>query len=56
MFVTDSTALVNILFKKELGKVNLAKRGMFHFVILIICTVSLGVNNETNKGWSCKGL
>ena len=42
--------------KKSLAKVNLAKRSMFHFMILIIYTVSLGVNKETNKGWSCKGL
>ena len=42
--------------KKSLAKVNLAKRGMFHFMILIIYTISLGVNKETNKGWSCKGL
>ena len=42
--------------KKSLAKVNLAKTGMFHFVILIIYTVNLGVNKEINKGWSCKGL
>ena len=38
--------------KKSLAKVNLA-RGMFHFMILIIYTISLGVNKEKeiNKGW-----
>ena len=41
--------------KKSLAKVNLA-RGMFHFMIHIIYTISLGVNKEINKGWSCKGL
>ena len=30
--------------KKNLAKVNLAKRGMFHFMILIIYTISLGAN------------
>ena len=35
--------------KKSLAKVNLAKRGMFHFMILIIYTISLGVNKETKK-------
>ena len=35
--------------KKSLAKVNLA-RGMFHFMILIIYTISLGVNKEINKG------
>ena len=39
---------VNILFKKSLAKVNLA-RGMFHFMILIIYTISLGVSKETKK-------
>ena len=34
--------------KKSLAKVNLA-RGMFHFMILIIYTISLGVNKETKK-------
>ena len=34
--------------KKSLAKVNLA-RGMFHFMILIIYTTSLGVNKETKK-------
>ena len=34
--------------KKSLAKVNLA-RGMFHFMILIIYTFSLGVNKETKK-------
>ena len=42
--------------KKSLAKVDLAKRFMFHFMILIIYTISLGVDKETNKGWSCKGL
>ena len=35
--------------------VNLA-RGMFHFMILIIYTISLGVNKEINEDCSCKGL
>ena len=40
---------VNILFKKKsLAKVNLAS-GMFHFMILIIYTISLGVNKEIEK-------
>ena len=34
--------------KKSLAKVNLAK-GMFHFMILIIYAISLGVNKETKK-------
>ena len=34
--------------KKSLAKVNLA-RGVFHFMILIIYTISLGVNKETKK-------
>ena len=34
--------------EKSLAKVNLA-RGMFHFMILIIYTISLGVNKETMK-------
>ena len=34
--------------KKSLAKVNLA-RGMFHFMILVIYTISLGVNKETKK-------
>ena len=34
--------------KKSLAKVNLA-RGMFHFMILIIYAISLGVNKETKK-------
>ena len=34
--------------KKSLAKVNLA-RGMFHFMFLIIYTISLGVNTETKK-------
>ena len=34
--------------KKSLAKVDLA-RGMFHFMILIIYTISLGVNKETKK-------
>ena len=34
--------------KKSLAKVNLA-RGMFHFIIFIIYTISLGVNKETKK-------
>ena len=34
--------------KKSLAKVNLA-RGMFYFKILIIDTISLGVNKETKK-------
>ena len=34
---------------KSLAKVNLAKRGMFHFMILIIYTISLGVNKKTKK-------
>ena len=33
---------------KSLAKVNLA-RGMFHFMILIIYSISLGVNKETKK-------
>ena len=39
---------VKILFKKRVAKVNLA-RAMFHFMILIIYTISLGVNKETKK-------
>ena len=35
--------------KKSLAKVNLAKRGMFHFMILITYTISLGVHKETKK-------
>ena len=34
--------------KKSLATVNLA-RGKFHFMILIIYTISLGVNKETKK-------
>ena len=34
--------------KKSLAKVNLA-RGRFHFMVLIIYTISLGVNKETKK-------
>ena len=34
--------------KESLAEVNLA-RGMFHFIILIIYTISLGVNKETKK-------
>ena len=39
---------VSTCSKRSLAKVNLA-RGMFHFMILIIYTVSLGVNKETKK-------
>ena len=35
--------------KKNLAKVNLAKRGMFHFMILIIYTIRQGVNKEIKK-------
>ena len=35
--------------KKSLAKVNLAKRDEFHFMILIIYNISLGVNKEINK-------
>ena len=42
--------------KKSWAKVNLAKRSKFHFMILIIYTISLERNKEINKGWSCKGL
>ena len=38
----------HIVQKKSLAKVNLA-RGMFHFMILIIYTISLRVNKETKK-------
>ena len=40
---------VSTCSKKSLVKVNLAKRGVFHFMILIIYTLSLGVNKETKK-------
>ena len=35
--------------KKSLAKVDLAKRGMFRFMILIIYTIRLGVDKETKK-------
>ena len=38
----------HIVQEKSLAKVNLAK-GLFHFMILIIYTISLGVNKETKK-------
>ena len=38
----------HIVQKKSLAKVNLAS-GMFHFMILIIYTISLGVNKKSIK-------
>ena len=39
---------VQHIVQNSLAKVNLA-RGIFHFMILIIYTISLGVNQETKK-------
>ena len=44
----------HIVQKKSLAKVNFAKRGVFHFMILIIYTVSLGVKKKKKKKKSIK--